>query len=90
MEVTDQIRKFTDFIEERYKDQLINRIRKDERFLVIDFSELVKFDHELAEILLDEPEELIKAVEAAVEGFDTLGEVTRFRVRFTGAGFGGN
>jgi len=83
MEVAEQIKKFTDFIGEKYKDQLLKRIRKDERFIVLDFSELVSHDSALAEVLLDQPEEVVKAAEIAVEQFDTLGDVSKFKVRFT-------
>jgi replicative DNA helicase Mcm len=82
MEVQEQIKKFGEFIENSCKDQLVERIKKDEKYLLLDFSELIKSDHELANLLLEEPEEIIKAVEIAIEQFDTLGEVKNFRARF--------
>ncbi|MBD3164023.1 AAA domain-containing protein [Candidatus Woesearchaeota archaeon] len=82
MEVQDQIKNFTQFIEQYYKKQLIERINKDEKFLLIDFSELIRFNPELADLLLEQPEELIKAIEIAISQLDTLGDVSKFRVRF--------
>lgn len=74
----EQIRKFKDFIELNYKTELLKNVRQGLKFLVIDFTELSKFDPELAEILLDEPEETIKAAELALEEFD----LTDFKIRF--------
>lgn len=82
MEAKDKIKKFVGLIEDYYKDQLLQRIKKDEKYLLIDFSEIIKFDHELAEDILEEPEETIKAAEIAVEQFDTLGDVKKINVRF--------
>ncbi len=82
MEAQEQIKKFTEFVEEFCKEQLLKRIKKDEKFLLIDFSELIKFDPELAENVLEQPEETIKAAEIAIEQFDTLGNVKKFHARF--------
>ncbi|MBR9700001.1 minichromosome maintenance protein MCM [Candidatus Woesearchaeota archaeon] len=82
MEVQDQIQKFSEFIDGSCKEQLIERIKKDEKFLLIDFSELIKFEPDLAEEILEQPEETIKAAEIAIEQFDTLGEVRGFKARF--------
>lgn len=82
MEIQEQIKKFGEFIEGFYKEQLLKRIKKDERFLLIDFSELTKFEPELADDLLDAPEEVIKAAEIAIEQLDAPGEVRGFKARF--------
>lgn len=82
MDIQEQIKKFTELIEGFYKKQLLERIKKDEKFLLIDFSELIKFEPELADALLEQPEEIIKAAETAVEEFDILGDVKKFKVRF--------
>ena len=82
MEVQEQITLFVELIESSYKEQLLNRMRKDEKFLLIDFSELVRHSPGLAEDFLDEPEQLIKAAEIAIEQFDTLGDVKNFKARF--------
>jgi replicative DNA helicase Mcm len=70
MEAQEQIGKFKDFIEKNYLTELTNNLRKDNKLLVIDFSELSKFDPNLAELLLEQPEDTIKATEIAIEQFD--------------------
>jgi len=81
MDVSEQIKRFNEFIEAGYKAELLKNIRKDEKFLVIDFNELSKFDVELSSLLLEQPEEVIKAVELAIEQFDIEG-VKGIKARF--------
>jgi len=70
MEAQEQIEKFKDFIEKNYLAVLTDNLRKDKKFLVIDFNELSRFDLELAELLLEQPEDTIKAAELVIEQFD--------------------
>ena len=70
MDANEQINKFKEFIETNYYNQLIENVRKGDKFLVVDFSELTKFDPEFADLLLDQPDEVIKAAELATEQFD--------------------
>lgn len=81
MEANEQIEKLKDFIEKTYLSVLSDNLRKDKKFLVVDFAELSKFNPELAEILFEQPEETIKAAEIAVEQLD-LDNVKGTRVRF--------
>ena len=78
---TKQIEKFKDFVEVTYKKRLYDLIKKGENHLLIDFSELLQYDHELADELLEEPEETIKAAEIAVTFFDLPSDVLK-RIRF--------
>jgi len=82
MEVQDQIQKFNEFVEEYCKEQLIERLKKDEKYLLLNFSDLAQFEPELCSDLLEQPEEVIKAAEIAIEQFDTLGDVKNFKARF--------
>ena len=82
MDAAEQIKKFGELFEDTYKEQLLTNIRKDKQFLVVEFTELSKFDPDLANILLDQPEEVIKAAELAVEQLDS--KIINFRVRFNG------
>ena len=82
MEAKDIVKNLHEFIELHYRDELLGKIRKGEKFLVIDFAELSKFDPEAANSLLDSPEDIIKAAEIAVESFDMFGDVSDFRIRF--------
>ncbi|MBW2984923.1 minichromosome maintenance protein MCM [Candidatus Woesearchaeota archaeon] len=84
MEVSEQIKKFQKFIDENYKAELLENIRKENNFLVIDFSKLSKFDPDLANLLIDQPEEVIGAAKLAVEEFD-IGDIINknFNIRFS-------
>ncbi len=75
----EQVERFREFFEENYKKQIHEIVSKGLKFLVVDFAELSEFDHELADLLLEEPEEVIKAAELAVEQFDVKETI---RVRF--------
>ncbi|MBI3035163.1 MCM family protein [Candidatus Woesearchaeota archaeon] len=79
--VIEQIKRFQDFIDSNYYNSLLENARKGSKFLLIDFSELSKYDPDLATELLDSPEETIKAIEKAIEQFDVDG-LANFRIRF--------
>ena len=70
MNVEEQVKRFQDFLEKEYKAKLAEKIRKGEYFLDVDFSKLTRFDVDLAEATLEEPEELIEAFELAIKQFD--------------------
>ncbi len=79
METQEQIDKLKEFIYEYYEDKVHDLANKGISTLIIDFSDLLKFDAEIADLLLEEPEEVIKATEIAVEEAFSLGE---FKIRF--------
>ncbi|MBU1111870.1 MAG: minichromosome maintenance protein MCM [archaeon] len=81
MEVEEQIRLFREFIEQNYHAQLLEAVRKGQESLVLDFSELLKFNTELSDEILETPEELLKAAEIAVKEFDLPKKVEKFSVR---------
>ena len=66
MDATELIRKLQEFFEKNYYAELLEKIRKNEKFIQIDFSKLSAFDPELADLLLDQPEEIIKGAELAI------------------------
>ena len=70
MDAADQIQRFADFFEQNYKAEILEKSRKGERFLEVDFAEISKFDPELADLLLDEPDEVLKAAALSLEHFD--------------------
>lgn len=82
MEASEQINNFVEFLETNYKAKLFEQVSKGHKYLEIDLNELSKFSPELAENLLDSPEEVLKAGEIAVERFDLEGEVKGFTLRF--------
>ena len=61
---------FYEFISKNLHAELLESSRREEDCLKIDFSELSKFNIDLAEELLSTPEEVIKAADLAVEKFD--------------------
>ena len=83
MNANEQIKKLGEFLEKNYYNDIVSNIRKGNKFLVVDFAELGKFSPELAEIFLEQPEDVLKACEYAVENFDIDGDLKNFRVRFT-------
>ena len=80
VDAQEQIEKFQEFIELNYKKKLQDLVRKGKKSLIIDFSELAKFDHELSDQLLEDPENTIKAAEISIEQFD-LKESLRIRFK---------
>jgi replicative DNA helicase Mcm len=82
MDVSEQIKRFEQFIEQNYHAALLEGITAGNNFLIADFSVLSKFDPELAELLLDQPEEVLKAFEIAVKNLDVPDTMTRFYLRF--------
>ena len=81
MDINEQIRLFAQFIEDNYKAELLEKARKGIKYLVLDFADLSKFNPEIADILLDHPEDTIKTAAAAIEQFDLPGDVKGFAIR---------
>jgi replicative DNA helicase Mcm len=81
MEITEQIEKFHEFFEIVYGEQLRAAVSKGEKFLVVNFSDLSRFNIELAEQLLETPEDVLRACEIAIEQFD-FPDVKNFKLRF--------
>src|SRR3989344_6746464 len=69
-EIQEQVEKFKEFIEDNYIEKLQEIVRKGKNSLNLDFQELAKFDLELSEQLIEEPEDTIKSVELAIENLD--------------------
>lgn len=82
MEAIDQVKKFQEFIEAKYHAELLEAVRTGRNFLVLSFKKLSEFDPELADYLLEEPEEGIKAAETCLDQFDLPSKIKKFRIRF--------
>lgn len=80
MEAAEQIRRFQEFFDGYYKKDLLENLRTGERFLIVDFAELSKYDPDLAEVLLDGAEEVIAAAELAAEQLES--DAKGFKIRF--------
>ena len=83
MNVEEQVRRFQDFLEKNYKAKLAETIRKGRNFFEVDFSTLTKFDPDISELILEEPENLIKAFELSVEQFDFGKPIKNFKIRLS-------
>lgn len=81
MEVSEQLKRFYEFLEENHKPQILEAIRNGQKFFVVDFHDLLRFDKDVAELILEEPEETIKAFEIAVEQFDLPETQKNFKIR---------
>jgi replicative DNA helicase Mcm len=81
MEITEQIEKFHEFFDIVYSEQLHGAVSRGEKFLVINFSDLSKFNLELAQDLLENPEDVLRACEISIEQFD-FPNAKEFKVRF--------
>ena len=79
LDAADMIRKLKEFFEQSYHAELLEALRKGERFLVVDFQKLARFDPALGDLVLDQPTEALKAGELAVREFDA--NVKTFAVR---------
>lgn len=80
MDITEQIDKFQEFFELIYNNQLHEAVSKGQRFLIINFSDLTRFNIELAQDIIENPEDSIRAGELAIERFDF--NVKDFKIRF--------
>ncbi len=84
MDAATYVLKVQEFLEKTYYDLLLERIRKGERSATVEFSALALFDPELADLLLDQPDDVLKAGELAVSQLNIGKEVKGFVLRFRG------
>ncbi len=84
MDVGEQLILFQEFFEKFYYQKLVSTFQKGDFFLPVDFSDLSLFNPELAQNLLDHPEESFKTASMAVERMDLQGDKKQkdFFVRF--------
>ncbi|MBW2993553.1 minichromosome maintenance protein MCM, partial [Candidatus Woesearchaeota archaeon] len=79
MNTSERIKKLKEFLDASYHSKILEKLRKGEKYLIVDFSELMHFDPNIAEALLDNPEDVIKEIELAVQEFDNV--ETTFKIR---------
>ena len=82
MDASERIKRFEEFFNQPYKQNILKSAGKGNRFVIIDFKELLAFDPKIAEDLLENPEDVIKASETAVEAIELPSDIKNFRVRF--------
>jgi replicative DNA helicase Mcm len=81
MENEDIIEKFSEFLTEFYYNELTTAINEGKMSVLVDFSLFDKFDPDLADYTLENPNEVFPVLNQAVERIDIPGE-TKLIVRF--------
>ncbi|WP_407453713.1 ATP-binding protein [Methanobrevibacter sp.] len=78
------IAKFEEFFATTYKDDVFKILEKypDERSLNVDYQALEIFDPDLADLLIDKPEEVINAARLAIKNIDPLVKDADINIRF--------
>ncbi|MDY6773961.1 MAG: AAA family ATPase, partial [Candidatus Nanohaloarchaea archaeon] len=66
MAYTEKVDRFEEFLREVYEDELGRAESEGEDAVVVDFSDLEKFDHEFADQVIEEPGDALEAAEEAV------------------------
>ncbi len=79
LDASTQIELFKEFYQLALHTELLENIRQGKKALVASFDALAKFNPEIAELLLEEPENTLKAASIAIE---QLEGVRDFHVRF--------
>ena len=79
METSDHIERFQEFFES-YKEKIHELALNDVGSFMVDFSDISKFDPELSEELLNDPENVFKAAELAISNIELPNTDIRFRV----------
>ena len=76
--------KFEEFFATSYKDDVFEILEKypDERSLTVNYQSLEIFDPELADLLIEKPEEVLEAAQIAIKNIDPLVKDADINVRF--------
>ena len=82
MEKEDIISTFAEFLKEYYYKDLAKAITEGRSSIAVDFKKLDRFNPELADLLLEEPEETINLGERALQEIDLPQKPKNFRLRF--------
>jgi replicative DNA helicase Mcm len=82
MEREDLLERFLDFINEFYKNELITAVNEGRKSISVDFSLVDKFDIELADYILEHPEDSIAAANESITRIDTGAGTPNVNVRF--------
>ena len=76
--------KFEEFFATSYKDDVFKILEKypDERSFTVNYQSLEIFDPELADLLIEKPEEVIQAAQIAIKNIDPLVKDADINIRF--------
>src|SRR3972149_7498974 len=81
-EISTEIDKFEEFFRQFYEKDLISVAQEGKKSIIIDFSLLDKFDPNLADRLINDPESVLSSAREAVKKIDLPQEVSDVEVRF--------
>ncbi len=79
------VAKFEDFFSsDKYKDKVFEALEKypEQRSIVVDYSDLEMFYPDLADLLIDKPDEVIKAAQKSIRNIDPLRINADLKIRF--------
>ena len=78
------VAKFEEFFATTYKDDVFEILEKypDERSLTVYYNDLEMFDPDLADLLIEKPEEVIEASKSAIKNIDPLVKDADINIRF--------
>ena len=82
MDAEEKINRFKEFFESVYHGDIIENVRVDKLYLIVDFSQLSRFDLELSETFLEEPRDNFSLAESAIMDMNLPKDIDKFRVRF--------
>lgn len=81
MKKEEIIEKFSEFVRDNYYKDLALAVTEGKKFLQVDFSLIDKFDPELADTILEKPEETIELINKSTEEID-LPKKEKIQIRF--------
>ena len=78
------VSKFEEFFSTKYKDNIFEALETypDNRSVTVDYNELEMFDPDLADLLIEKPEEILKAAQKAVKNIDPQRKNADIHIRF--------
>ena len=80
MDGAEQIKKFEEFLQMNYQAEILRAIRSGKISVQINFGDLSRYDIELSEEVLENPDDAVTAAEIATEQFDLPEEIGRAHV----------
>ncbi|NIA03884.1 MAG: AAA domain-containing protein [Nitrospiraceae bacterium] len=83
MEPEEIINSFKEFFEKKYLETISDNINHDNLYLLVKFPTLISFNVELADMVLENPDEMIEYAETAILQLELPKEIHNFRIRFT-------
>ena len=78
------LEKFEEFFSTIYKDDVFEILEKypDEKSLTVNYEDVEMFDPDLADLLIDKPDEIISASQKAIKNIDPLMKDANLNIRF--------